>query len=97
MAFWDRLFPGRILQLSYEALVANQEAESRRLYAHCGLAWTEDALAFHTSTQAVATPSAAQVRRPMYRDAVARWRVHEAALAPARAVFDAEGIAVTPD
>ncbi len=37
MAFWDMLFPGRILQLSYEALVADQEQQSRRLYAHCGL------------------------------------------------------------
>jgi tetratricopeptide (TPR) repeat protein len=92
MGFWEQLFPGRILPLSYEALVADQEAESRRLYAHCGLEWTAAALTFHTSTDAVATPSAAQVRRPIYRDAVARWRAHTEALAPARAVLDAQGI-----
>ncbi len=92
MAFWDRLLPGRILQLSYENLVADQETESRRLYAHCGLDWTDAALAFHTQTSAVATPSAAQVRRPINRDAVARWRAHADALAPVQAFFDSQGI-----
>ena len=93
MAVWDGLLPGRILQLQYEALVANQEAESRRLFAHCGLEWTDAALAFHTNGAAVATPSAAQVRRPMYRDSVERWRAHEAALAPVQAFFAGAGIA----
>lgn len=94
MAFWDRLLPGRILQLRYEDLVADQEGESRRLFAHCGIAWTDSALDFHTNAAAVATPSAAQVRRPIYRDSVERWRVHETALAPVRAFFDSAGIAV---
>nr|WP_295530078.1 tetratricopeptide repeat-containing sulfotransferase family protein [Novosphingobium sp. Chol11] len=95
MAFWEHLLPGRVCQVQYEALVADQEAESRRLYAHCGLEWTDAALAFHTNTAAVATPSAAQVRRPIYADSVAKWRHHEAALAPVQAFFDAQGIAST--
>lgn len=94
MAFWDTLLPGRILQLGYEDLVAHQERESRRLFAHCGIEWTDTALDFHTNTAAVATPSAAQVRRPMYRDSVERWRAHETALAPVRAFFDGAGIEV---
>jgi hypothetical protein len=94
MAFWDTLLPGRVLQLRYEALVADQEQESRRLFAHCGLEWTDDALDFHTNTAAVATPSAAQVRRPMYNDAVQRWRRHGEALEPVRAFFEGAGIAI---
>lgn len=94
MGFWETLLPGRVLQLQYEQLVANQEAESRRLFAHCGLEWTDAALAFHTNTAAVATPSAAQVRRPMYRDSVERWRAHETALAPVQAFFAEAGIAI---
>jgi tetratricopeptide (TPR) repeat protein len=94
MAFWEALLPGRVLQLQYEALVADQEAESRQLFDHCRLDWTDAALAFHTNTAAVATPSAAQVRRPMYKDSVARWRAHEDALAPVQAFFAKAGIAV---
>ncbi len=94
MGFWRTALPGRILELRYEALVADQEGESRRLLAHCGLGWTEDCLDFHTHAGAVSTPSAAQVRRPIYRDSVARWKQHAEALGPARTYLEAQGIAV---
>lgn len=94
MTLWERLFPGRVLALSYEALVADQEGETRRLLAHCGLGWDPACLAFHENKAAVATPSAAQVRRPINADAVARWRRHEAALAPVAARFEAAGIRI---
>jgi tetratricopeptide (TPR) repeat protein len=94
MAFWREALPGRILELSYEALVEDQEGETRRLLAHCGLDWSDQCLNFHAHSGAVSTPSAAQVRRPIYRDSVARWRQHAAALAPARAWLEAQGIAI---
>lgn len=93
MALWQRLFPGRILELGYEALVADQEGETRRLLTHCGLTWDDACLAFHNNDAAVATPSAAQVRRPMNADAVGRWKAHAAALEPTRAWLEAQGIA----
>lgn len=94
MAFWRNALPGRILELSYEDLVEDQEGETRRLLAHCGLDWSDECLNFHAYSGAVSTPSAAQVRRPIYRDSVARWRKHAAALAPVRAWLEAQGIAV---
>jgi tetratricopeptide (TPR) repeat protein len=94
MAFWRKALPGRILELSYEALIDDQEGESRRLLAHCGLDWSDECLSFHTHSGAVSTPSAAQVRRPIYRDSVARWRQHSAALAPVRAYLEAQGIPI---
>jgi hypothetical protein len=94
MALWRAALPGRILELSYEALVADQEGETRRLLAHCGLDWSERCLDFHAHAGAVSTPSAAQVRRPIYGDSVARWRAHAAALAPVQAFFEEQGIAI---
>ena len=94
MAFWRAALPGRILELRYEALIVDQQGESRRLLAHCGLDWTDDCLDFHTNAGAVSTPSAAQVRRPIYRDSVARWKRHAGALEPVRAYLEANGIAV---
>ncbi|MES1986115.1 MAG: sulfotransferase [Pseudomonadota bacterium] len=93
MALWEQLLPGRVLHLSYEAMVFDQERETRRLLAHCGLKWDPACLTFHENRSAVATPSAAQVRRPMNADAVARWRAHEAGLADVKQWFDAQGIA----
>lgn len=92
MAFWREALPGRVLELSYEALVDDQEGQTRALLAHCGLAWDEACLDFHRNTAPVSTPSAAQVRRPMYRDAVARWTAHRDALVPVIAYFESEGI-----
>ena len=92
MAFWRAALPGRILELRYEALVADQEGETRRLLAHCGLDWSDRCLDFHAHAGAVSTPSAAQVRRPIYRDSIARWRLHADALEPVRAFLAAQGI-----
>lgn len=94
MALWESLWPGRVLQLSYEALVADQERQTRRLLAHCGLDWDEACLSFHENKAAVATPSAAQVRQPINANAIGRWRSYADTLEPVRAWLEAQGIAI---
>jgi tetratricopeptide (TPR) repeat protein len=94
MALWETLWPGRVLQLSYETLVADQEGQTHRLLAHCGLDWDEACLTFHENNAPVATPSAAQVRRPLNADGVGKWRTHAYALEPVRAWLAAQGIDV---
>ncbi|KAG2487977.1 hypothetical protein HYH03_013417 [Edaphochlamys debaryana] len=73
--------PGRLLTLHYEELVAAPEASARRLLSHCGLPWDPSALAFHTANRTVSTASVAQVRQPLYKKAVGRWRQYERQLA----------------
>lgn len=94
MAFWKAALPGRILELRYEDLVADQEGETRRLLAHCGLDWADACLDFHQNAAPVSTPSAAQVRRPIYADSISRWKLHRAALEPVIAYFKSAGIAI---
>lgn len=93
MAMWEKYRPGAVLQLSYEGLVADQEGQTRRLLAHCGLEWDPACLAFHENRAAVATPSAAQVRRPINSDGIGKWRAYAAALEPARRWLKEQGIA----
>ncbi len=90
---WQRLFPGRVLELQYESLVEDTEGQSRRLLEHCGLRWAPECLSFHDNPSAVATPSTTQVRQRVYRSSVGRWRDYERHLAPVREFFAAEGIA----
>lgn len=94
MALWESRWPGRVLQLSYEALVSDQEGQTRRLLAHCKLEWDEACLSFHENSAPVATPSAAQVRRPLNADSIGKWRSYEEALQPARAWLEAQGIEI---
>jgi tetratricopeptide (TPR) repeat protein len=82
VAFWRKALPGEFLELSYEALVADPEAEVRRLLDFCGLPWDPACLEFHRAGRPVATLSAAQVRAPIRRDAVGAWQRHAASLAP---------------
>jgi len=79
---WHRLFPDTVLDVSYEEVVENQEHVSRKIIAHCGLDWDPACLEFDRNQAPVATASAAQVRKPIYRDALARWRRFESRLTP---------------
>jgi thioredoxin-like negative regulator of GroEL len=94
MAFWEELFPGRILQVRYEDIVDDQEGQTRKLLAHCGLDWSDACMNFQDNQAAVSTPSATQVRRPIYRDAVARWRLYAEPLAPVADYFRAHGVEI---
>jgi len=91
MAHWRQVLPVSILDVDYEELVENQEAVSRRIVAHCGLEWDDRCLDFHKTERPVLTASVWQVRQPLYKTAVARWRRYESFLGPLRAAL--EGIA----
>jgi hypothetical protein len=83
MAHWhDVLPPGRIIDVHYEDLVADLEGVARRIVSHCGLAWDVRCLDFGRTERPVRTASATQVRRPIYKDSVGRWRKYEAFLGP---------------
>jgi tetratricopeptide (TPR) repeat protein len=94
MEHWRSLFPGAITEIRYEALVDGQETVSRAIVDACGLEWESACLEFDRNKAPVATASAAQVRRPIYRDALARWRRFEAHLAPLIRRLDEAGIAL---
>jgi hypothetical protein len=74
MAHWHDVLPGVIYDVSYEQLVADAATQSRRLLEWCGLPWEEGVLEFHRSRAASTTASTAQVRKPVYRTSVMKWR-----------------------
>jgi tetratricopeptide (TPR) repeat protein len=93
VATWRTTLPAkRFIEVRYEALVANQEAESRRLVAFCDLPWNAACLDFHTNAAPVATASSVQVRSPIYSTSVGRWQRYGTRLDGLRALFDAAGI-----
>jgi predicted Zn-dependent protease len=84
MAHFDAVLPGRVHRVHYEAMVADTESEVRRLLDYCGLPFEDACLRFHENERAVRTPSAEQVRQPIYRDALEQWRHYEPWLGPLR-------------
>lgn len=93
MAHWRKVLPGRILEISYEEIVADQESCSRRLLAHCELPWDDACLRFEQNPAAVATASTVQVREPIYATSIGRWLRYGAALQPLEQLLNDAGIA----
>lgn len=89
MAHWHKVLPGRILDVSYEDLVEQQEDWSRRMVKFCDLDWERGCLEFHKTSRNVQTRSNAQVRQPIYRSSIARWRPFETHLEPLVAALSA--------
>ncbi|SHF91796.1 TPR repeat-containing protein [Microbulbifer donghaiensis] len=95
MEHWQRLLPGAIFDLHYEQLVEDLAGESRRLFEYCGLPWTESVLDFHRQEkQGTATASAAQVRQPVYRSSVGKWKNYREQLQPLAEILHKGGIEI---
>lgn len=89
MEHWRKVLPaGAFLDVQYEDIVADQEAQARRLVEYCGLEWNDACLDFHRNKRVVRTASMTQVRQPIYQSSVQRWRPYEKFLGP---LFDALG------
>lgn len=85
MGHWRMVLPeGALLEVRYEDLVGDLESQVRRILDYCGLEWAESCLSFHRTERPVRTASAVQVRQPIYKSSIERWRSYEAMLGPLR-------------
>ena len=92
MDYWKSVFADRIHTVNYERLTENPLREARALMEYVGLPWEEECLGFHRSDAAVSTASSVQVRQPIYRSAVERWRKYGKELQPAIEIFQKAGL-----
>jgi len=77
MEHWNRVYPGRILQVDYEDVVDDLETQVRRMLDYLGLEFDPACVAFHRTQRSVRTASSEQVRQPIYRSGVEQWRHYE--------------------
>lgn len=92
IAHWQATLPARMtLTVRYEAIVADLEAEARRMVDFLGLPWDPACLAFHRTERQVLTASSWQVRQPIYRSSVGRWRHYQRHLGAMLQILDAAG------
>lgn len=92
MDHWRSLLGDRLIEVTYEELVANQERETRRLLERLGLEFEAACLEFEKNTAASNTASAVQVREKMHTQSVDRWRRFERHLQPLKSFLEAQGI-----
>jgi len=82
MKHWHKVLPVEIFDLQYETLIEDTEPTVRALLDHCALPWEDACLSFHETQRAVRTPSRWQVRQPIYKGSMQRWRNYENQLQP---------------
>jgi tetratricopeptide (TPR) repeat protein len=87
MAHWRATVPD-MLEVQYEALVGDFEAEAQRIVAYCSVGWDARCLRFHETERAVRTLSQRQVRAPLFSSGIGRWKPYEPWLGP---LFEALG------
>ena len=79
-------------EVRYENVVEHTEREARRLVEFCGLDWDPRCLTFADNAAPVATASSVQVRQPIYRTAIERWRHYEKDIEPLRRLLADAGV-----
>lgn len=77
MDWMDATCPGRMHRIRYEQLIERPETEIRRLLAGVDLDFEPGCLRFHENPRPIYTPSAQQVRSPINRRGLERWRDYE--------------------
>ena len=82
MAHWDEVLPDFVLRVQHEDVVADIETQVHRILDFCGLDFEPACLEFHKTKRTVRTPSAEQVRQPIYTSGLDQWRNFEAYLSP---------------
>ena len=93
MKHWEKVLPaGSMMTVDYEEVVTDIRQSAERLLEHCGLPWDEACVSFHETKRAVQTASVYQVRQPLYRSSVGRWRRFESHLGPLREALKKTGV-----
>jgi len=87
MQHWHDVLPIEILDLPYENMVNDTQGQVAKLLDHCGLPWEDACLDFHRTERGVRTPSRWQVRQPIYKGSVQRWRHYAEELEPLRRIL----------
>lgn len=91
MAHWHDRYPGRVLDVSYDALTRRPEDTIREVTSHLGIGF-EQGMLEGRGKSAVGTASAVQVRQQVGRPAVPKWRAYESKLQPLAQRLHANGV-----
>ncbi len=92
MAHWQQLTELNIHTVSYEQLVSEPTIVAEQLYQFCGLKWQAEYADVQNNNAAVTTASASQVRQPIHKNSLKKWRKYEQQLTPLKQELEQAGI-----
>ena len=90
MDHWDNVLPGFVLRVEHEEVVEDLEGQVRRILDFCGLPFEQACVDYHQTERSIRTPSAEQVRQPIFRTSLEQWRHYESWLDPLKEALGPE-------
>jgi tetratricopeptide (TPR) repeat protein len=87
MNHWHEVYPNQILTVHHEDVVSDLESQVKLILNYCNLPFEEACLSFYENKRAVKTPSAEQVRQPIYTSGLEQWKHYEEYLTPLKQIF----------
>jgi len=88
MDHWDKVLPEKILRVNNEDVVEDLEGQVHRILNFLDLPFEEECISFYETDRSVRTASSEQVRRPVNKDGMGRWKPYAQYLKPLLNVLD---------
>lgn len=88
MNHWHNIYGKDIFTVHYDNVVNETEETIRELIDYCNLPFEQECLEFYKSSRPVKTPSAEQVRQPIYKSGLNYWKNYDKHLLPLKKIID---------
>ncbi|MDC1401088.1 sulfotransferase [Gammaproteobacteria bacterium] len=82
MDHWDRVLPNKILRVNNEDVVDDLDGQVKRMLDYLELPFEEECISFYETSRSVRTASSEQVRKPVNKDGMGRWKPYAKNLKP---------------
>ena len=82
MDHWNRVLPGKILKVNNEDIINDLEGQVKRIIDYLELPFEEECISFYNTKRSVRTASSEQVRKPINKDGLERWKPYSKKLKP---------------
>ena len=82
MDHWDKVLPNKILRVNNEDVIEDLEGEVRRMLNFLELPFEEECISFYETDRSVRTASSEQVRQPINKKGMGRWKPYAKNLKP---------------
>ena len=88
MNHWDEMLPGKILRVNNEDVINDLEGQVKRILEFIEVPFEESCVSFHKTERSVRTASSEQVRQPINKKGMGRWKPYASHLKPLLETID---------
>ena len=88
MNHWDEVLPGKVLRVNNEDVIDDLEGQVERILNFIDIPFEESCVSFHKTERSVRTASSEQVRQPINKKGMGRWKPYAKHLKPLLETID---------